>query len=106
MLLNELLIIEDIIKSIKKFETHSLSELLNYFGSLTFVLHNKVASSLEYLHHCHQSRRDIIILKSNFEKTFDKVEHDLIKIMEHKGFPDRWIAWMRLIFNSGISCHV
>ena len=40
----------------------------------------------------------------DFEKALDKVEHELmIKIMEHKGFPDRWIAWMRLIFNSGTS---
>jgi hypothetical protein len=39
----------------------------------------------------------------DFDKAFDKVEHELIKLMEHKGFHDRWIAWMRLIFNSGTS---
>ena len=27
----------------------------------------------------------------------------MIKIMEQKCFPDRWINWMHLIFNSGTS---
>lgn len=52
----------------------------------------------------HQSRREIIILKLDFEKAFDKVEHDLtIQIMINKGFPEFWIKWMRMIFNSGTS---
>lgn len=27
----------------------------------------------------------------------------MINIMESKGFPDRWILWMKMIFNSGTS---
>lgn len=53
---------------------------------------------------CHQSRKEIIILKLDFEKAFDKVEHELmLQIMQHKGFPSKWIDWMQLIFNSGTS---
>ena len=63
-----------------------------------------LAWSLEYLHLCHQSRNEIIILKLDFEKAFHKVEHELmIQIMQSKGFPDRWITWMKMIFGSGTS---
>ena len=63
-----------------------------------------LAWSLEYLHLCHQSGNEIIILKLDFEKAFDKVEHELmIQIMQSKSFPDRWITWMKMIFGSGTS---
>jgi len=63
-----------------------------------------LAWSLEYVHQCHLSRKEIIILKLDFEKAFDKVEHQLmLQIMQHKGFPRRWLQWMQLIFNFGTS---
>jgi hypothetical protein len=38
------------------------------------------------------------------KKAFDKVEHELmISIMEYKGFPQKWISWMKMIFSSGTS---
>jgi hypothetical protein len=27
----------------------------------------------------------------------------MLKIMEHKSFPSKWLYWMKLIFNSGTS---
>jgi len=58
-----------------------------------------VAWALEYLHMCHQSRKELIILKLDFEKAFDKVEHQaMMSIMQHKGFGHRWLSWMKLIF--------
>jgi hypothetical protein len=59
---------------------------------------------LEYLHFCHQSKKEIVILKLDFEKDFDKVEHQwMINVKESKGFPRRWLNWMQMIFSSGTS---
>jgi hypothetical protein len=48
--------------------------------------------------------KKMIILKLEFEKAFDKIEHKaMIEIMKAKGFGERWISWMEFIFNSGTS---
>jgi hypothetical protein len=45
-----------------------------------------------------------VILKLDFEKGFDKIEHEvIINVMEHKGFPEKWISWIRAILPSGTS---
>jgi retron-type reverse transcriptase len=41
----------------------------------------------EYIHLCHISKKEIIVLKLDFEKTFDTVEHELIlQVLSHRGF--------------------
>jgi hypothetical protein len=41
---------------------------------------------------CHKSRIELVILKLDFEKAFDKIEHEVIlDVMRRKGFPDRWM---------------
>jgi hypothetical protein len=60
--------------------------------------------SFEYLHLYHKSRKELIILKLDFEKAFDKIEHQtMLEIMRHKGFDDLWMKWMENIFTSGTS---
>jgi hypothetical protein len=34
--------------------------------------------AFEYLHQCHHSRREIVIVKLDFEKSFDLIEHQLV----------------------------
>jgi hypothetical protein len=44
------------------------------------------------IHLCHKSKREIVILKLDFEKEFDKMEYSVILLMlKHLGFGDIWI---------------
>ena len=46
----------------------------------------------------------MIILKLDFAKAFETVEHEaIILMMQHLGFPDLWLEWVRLILSSGSS---
>jgi hypothetical protein len=63
-----------------------------------------LAWSYEYIHQCHHSKREVIILKLDFEKAFDTIEHStIVQVMTHLGLPDRWIHWMHIILSSGSS---
>lgn len=60
-----------------------------------------LAWSFEYLHLCHKSGKELLILKLDFEKAFDRIEHNfMLRIMERKGFSQKWLHWMNLIFAS------
>jgi hypothetical protein len=58
----------------------------------------------EYISLCHKSRKEMVILKLDFEKAFDKLEHAaIIDILRHRGFGDKWLHWISMILNSGTS---
>jgi hypothetical protein len=60
--------------------------------------------ALEYIHLCHKSRRDLIILKLDFEKAFDKVEHEtILQVLMAKGVGPKWLKWVKAILSSGTS---
>jgi hypothetical protein len=45
-----------------------------------------------------------VILKLDFAKAFDTVEHTAImKVFECMGFDDRWLMWFRMIMSTGTS---
>ena len=50
------------------------------------------------------NKKEIIILKLDFKKAFDRVEHAaMLEIMRMKGFGATWINWMTSIFQLGTS---
>jgi hypothetical protein len=53
---------------------------------------------------CHKSGKELIILKLDFEKAFDRIEHQtMLQIMKFKGFSQKWLHWMSSVFSSGTS---
>jgi len=63
-----------------------------------------LAWAFQFLHFCHHSKKEIIILKLDFEKAFDKIEHQVIlEVMKYKGFPTSWIKWTEAVLKSGNS---
>lgn len=77
----------------------------NKYGFIKYkTIQDYLGWAFEFLHQYHQSKRGIIILKLYFEKPFDLIEHHkIIMMLEAKGFPPRWIAWVNDIL-SNLSC--
>jgi hypothetical protein len=63
-----------------------------------------IAWSFEYLYLCHYSKKPIIILKLDFAKAFDTIEHEaIIQVMQHMGFNSLWLSWVKEILSTGYS---
>jgi hypothetical protein len=65
----------------------------NQYGFIkSITIQDCLAWSFEYLHICHESKKELVLLKLDFKKAVDKVEHNVIlEVVRQKDFLDRWI---------------
>lgn len=57
-----------------------------------------------YIYQCQASGSGTSILKLDFAKAFNTIEHAaMLDIMKAMGFDHRWLGWIKRIFGSGIS---
>jgi hypothetical protein len=63
-----------------------------------------MARAFEYIYQCKDVGAPCIILKLDFEKAFDTIEHEaLLQILRHKGFNEEWIRWVKDFLGSDSS---
>ena len=68
------------------------------------VIQDCLGWAYEYIHQCHKSKEEILVIKLDFEKAFDTIEHAaIIDIFRAKGFGDKWISWMKALFTTASS---
>jgi hypothetical protein len=102
-------LLNSILKLITKLMADRLQAIIiplihkNQYGFIkTRTIQDCLAWTFEYIHQCQQSKRELVILKLDFEKAFDTIEHDtILKMMEKIGFTETWIGWVEKILNSG-----
>lgn len=63
-----------------------------------------LAWAFEFIHQCQASKREILLIKLDFAKVFETIQHSaMIEIMRQIGFNSKWIQWIQCIFSSGKS---
>jgi hypothetical protein len=74
----------------------------NQYGFIkSRTIHDCIAWAFEYIHQCQQSKREIVIIKLDFTKAFDTIEHStILQMMRHLGFNEQWINWTSSILQS------
>jgi hypothetical protein len=74
----------------------------NQYGFIkTRTIQDCLAWAFEYIHHCQQSKQEILTIKLDFTKDFDTIEHSTILLMmKHLGFNENWLNWTSKILSN------
>ena len=104
-------LLDGVFKIITKLLANRLQKIIlqlipiNQYGFLKDrVIQDCLGWSYEYLHQCFKSRKELLVLKLDFEKAFDTIKHQAINdILRAKGFGERWISWIQILFSSASS---
>ena len=99
------------IKLITKLLSQRLQEIIvylihaNQYGFIkSRTIYGCLAWAFEYISLCRKTKKEMVIIKLDFEKAFDRVEPQaILQILQHKGFSTKWINWIRDIIGSGTS---
>ena len=77
----------------------------NQYGFIkSRTIQDCIAWTFEYIHQCNQSRRRFLLLKLDFEKAFDSIQHEaILRILVAKGFDSKWITWIQQLLTSATS---
>jgi hypothetical protein len=77
----------------------------NQYGFIrSRTIQDCLAWTYEYIYQCQLSKKPILIVKLDFAKAFDTIEHEaILQILKYKGFDDVWIGWMKEVLSSGSS---
>jgi hypothetical protein len=66
-----------------------------------------LAWAFEYLYLCKKSKKEIVILKLDFEKAFDRIEHQAImEVLHRKGVGPKWKQCMKMVMSSRTSSNL
>jgi hypothetical protein len=74
----------------------------NQYGFIkSRTIQDCVAWAFEYIFQCKHSRQEIVILKLDFTKAFDTIEHSaILDMMKTLGFSKEWLQWTFEILGS------
>ena len=68
----------------------------NQYGFIkSRTIQDCLAWAYEYIHQCQQSKKEIVIVKLDFTKAFDTIEHNvIIQMMRQLGLGETWCDWI------------